>query len=122
MLACRTLIRGGEASFQLDRLAASGEEYRGFPMFIADLRDNNGGSNTYGGDMFGNVCSFYLPYSGLKITCGITIGFMETTQNTEGIGILPDLWVNPADAMDAVLRLIDHYGLKNAQTAAPSAS
>ncbi|MPM95105.1 hypothetical protein SDC9_142256 [bioreactor metagenome] len=81
------------------------------------------GSNTRGGHICGNVCyHLYLPNSGLKIGFGTSLGFAETMENTDGIGIMPDLWVNPDDAMDAVMRLIDHYGLNSEQTAASSAS
>ncbi len=69
------------------------------------------GSNTGGCNFLGNTCDFHLPNSGLSITFGFTITFWETMQNREGIWILPDLWVNPADAMDAVLRMVEYYDL-----------
>lgn len=84
--------------------------------FLYSLRTVNQvvtvGSNTAGATIFGNRMTYYLPHSGVEMGFGPSFGFRETANNIEGIGILPDLWVNPADAQDAVLRLIDYYGLR----------
>lgn len=73
------------------------------------------GSNTVGNYLSGNVCWLYLPYSGMYLQVGTKISMLETTENCEGIGILPDLWVNPTDAMDAVLRMCEYYDLTHAK-------
>ena len=36
----------------------------------------------------------------------------ERAENLDGVGWPPDLWVNPPDALDAVVRLCGYYGLK----------
>ena len=33
-------------------------------------------------------------------------------ENRDGVGYLPDLWVNPPDALDAVARMCEYYGLR----------
>jgi len=33
-------------------------------------------------------------------------------ENRDGVGYLPDLWVNPVEAPVAVARLCGYYGLK----------
>lgn len=70
------------------------------------------GTNTAGVLQFGNVCEFYLPNSGLFLRMGSKLAFYDSTQLSEGIGVLPDLWVNPPDALDAVVRMCGFYGLK----------
>lgn len=70
------------------------------------------GSNTYGCQIFGNVFPIWLPHSGARIQMGASFFFHNRAENTEGVGLLPDLWVNPADAMDAVERLCDYYSLR----------
>ena len=33
-------------------------------------------------------------------------------ENRDTVGYAPDLWVNPPDAMDAVARMCEYYGLR----------
>lgn len=42
---------------------------------------------------------------------GSKISFYDYTGLSEGVGVQPDLWVNPADALDAVVRLCGYYNL-----------
>lgn len=58
-----------------------------------------------------NNVHFYLPHSALELYFGTGLTFCETMENRDGVGYLPDLWVNPPDALDAVVRLRDYYGL-----------
>ncbi|MBR6536979.1 MAG: hypothetical protein IKT67_07235 [Lachnospiraceae bacterium] len=69
------------------------------------------GCNTKGCSAFGNVASYYLPNSGIELYFGSSLAFHDTFENTEGIGIFPDLWVNPRDSLDAVVRMCKYYGL-----------
>lgn len=69
------------------------------------------GTNTAGVLQFGNVCEFFLPHSGLFLRMGSKISFYDYIGLSEGVGVRPDLWVNPADALDAVIRLCDYYSL-----------
>lgn len=69
------------------------------------------GSNTKGAMLSGNICTFYLPHSGVPIQFGTGLSFTDSLENRDRVGFLPDLWVPPEDALDAVLRLRDYYGL-----------
>ena len=70
------------------------------------------GSNTMGCCMTGNLMDLYLPKSGVRVRFGSSLDLYDGTGNTDGRGLLPDLWVPPQEAEAAVLRLISHYGLK----------
>lgn len=95
----------------MDKTAMSAAEF-----FIRDLRSMDNvvfvGSNTAGAFLAGGIRSFRLPNSGMWLTFGTMLSPAEDGSNIDGVGYLPDLWVNPPDAQDAVLRLIEHYGLK----------
>lgn len=69
------------------------------------------GVNTGGCYLVSDNFTCYLPNSGLPVFFGTGLGFHETMENRDGIGYLPDLWVNPPDAMEAVARLCQYYGL-----------
>lgn len=69
------------------------------------------GCNTMGCSTFANNDSYYLPNSGIKLYFGRSLCFYDTLENSDGIGIFPDLWVNPEDSLDAVVRLCKYYGL-----------
>lgn len=69
------------------------------------------GGPTLGCALTPNNISLYLPHSGLPCYFGTGLSFCETNENRDGVGFLPDLWVEPAQAMDAVKKLIEYYGL-----------
>ena len=69
------------------------------------------GCNTMGCSTFANNASYYLPNSGIELYFGKSLCFYDTLENMDGIGIFPDLWVNPEDSLDAVVRLCKYYGL-----------
>jgi len=69
------------------------------------------GSNTMGCLTFGNVPKLYLSHSGIGIRFGTSIAFYDSLENLDGIGFSPDLWVEPSDSLDAVVRLCKYYGL-----------
>lgn len=73
------------------------------------------GGLTSGCYLTANNINLYLPHSGLP--CGIGTGLIsnETNENRDGVGYLPDLWVEPTSALDAVKRLIEYYGLNTEQ-------
>lgn len=93
-----------------DKTTVSAAEF-----FIRDLRTMDRvvfvGSNTFGGLLAGGIRGFQLPNSGLYFSFGTLLSPAEDGSNLDGTGYLPDLWVNPPDAQDAVLRLIGYYGL-----------
>ena len=68
------------------------------------------GSNTGGASLMTNNQTYYLPNSGLAIQFGTGLTLFSE-ENADGYGFAPDLWVPPEDALDAVIRLCEHYGL-----------
>ena len=69
------------------------------------------GGPTSGMALVPNNATFYLPYSGLPCYFGTGLAFCETDENRDGIGFLPDLWVDPTRAMNLTKKLIEYYGL-----------
>ena len=73
------------------------------------------GGPTLGCDLTPNNIRLYLPHSGLPCFFGTGIGFGETAENRDGVGYLPDLWVEPTQAMALTKKLIEYYGLNAEQ-------
>ncbi len=73
------------------------------------------GGPTAGMALVPNNCRFYLPHSGLFCYFGTGLNFWETDENQDGIGFLPDLWVEPTRAMELTQKLIEFYGLNQPQ-------
>lgn len=69
------------------------------------------GTNTAGRLQFGNICDFHLPHSGIFIRMGSRLSFYDNLEKSEGAGVTPNLWVNGRDALDAVIRMCNYYGL-----------
>ena len=69
------------------------------------------GTNTMGCLNFGNIGHLYLPNSGIRLQIGANCAFFQSLEKTDGIGYSPDLWVEPGDSLDAVVRLCNYYGL-----------
>ena len=67
------------------------------------------GSNTRGMMLIGGNFTYYLPNSGLDIFFGVGLHFYQDTDNYDGIGQQPDLWVEPAKAADAVTAMWKYY-------------
>ena len=59
-----------------------------------------------------NNMHFYLPNTGVELYFGTGLCLIETDENRDGVGYLPDLWVNPVEAPVAVAWLCGYYGLK----------
>lgn len=102
--------RGGVSFVLTDKgVASSGE------TAVEFLRTVDGalfvGGPTLGCALVPNNLHYYLPHSGLELYFGTGLSFCETVENLDGVGYLPDLWVDPADALDAVERLVKYYGL-----------
>ena len=93
-------------------VASSGETAVSFFRMAADTLFVGG--PTLGCDLVPNNMNLYLPHSGLQCYFGTGISFHETDENRDGIGYLPDLWVEPTEALEAVERLIEYYGLNSA--------
>ena len=98
-------------------VASSGETAVEFFRMAADTLFVGG--PTAGMALVPNNRVFYLPHSGLSCYFGTGLYFWETDENRDGIGFLPDLWVDPTEAMEATQRLIAYYGLNPATNEAP---
>lgn len=92
-----------------DRATVSAGEW-----FVRDLSSMEHvvfvGSSTGGASLMTNNQTYHLPNSGLAVQFGTGLTLFSE-ENTDGYGFAPDLWVPPKDALDAVIRLSDHYGL-----------
>lgn len=99
-------------------VASSGETAVEFFRMAADTLFVGG--PTLGCALVPNNLAFYLPHSGLACKFGTGLIFCETDENRDGIGFLPDLWVEPTEALEAVERLIEYYGLNPATNEAPA--
>ena len=73
------------------------------------------GGPTCGCYLTANNIDLYLPHSGLHCRVGTGLIFNETGANQDGIGLLPDLWVEPTRAMELTQKLIEFYGLNQPQ-------
>lgn len=89
--------------------ASSGESFAN--MLTLGKRVVLVGTNTMGCLNFGNIGQLYLPNSGISLVFGANCSFFQSLEKTEGIGYFPDLWVEPEDSLDAVVRLCNYYGL-----------
>lgn len=64
------------------------------------------GSNTYGCDFCGDLQYYHLPNSGIIISFGTSLTFYNNMEDNDGIGYLPDIWVNPIDALENTINLV----------------
>ncbi len=75
------------------------------------------GSNTTGAQLCGNVMGLTLPNSGTHFSFGSGIGFQYDTTNKDFRGYEPDIWCNPKTSLDAVMNMVELYGLVDADAA-----
>lgn len=82
--------------------------------FVGDLRTLEHvvfvGSNTCGATLMTNNQTYCLPHSGLSVFFGTSL-MLTPDGNREETGFQPDLWVPPQEALEAVSRLCEYYGL-----------
>lgn len=90
-------------------VASSGETAAKFFRTAADTLMVGG--PTLGCALVPNNLTVYLPHSGLSCFFGTGLSFCETDENRDGVGFLPDLWVEPTQAMELTQKLIEFYGL-----------
>lgn len=92
-----------------DRCGSSGE---GAMSFLKTL-DNVIviGSNSAGYQLCGNVRTIRVPNSGLFVQFGCSFEFKERIESVDYRGYEPDIWCNPADALDAVMNMLIYYGV-----------
>lgn len=65
----------------------------------------------------GSLPKMYLPNSGVSYTFGTTMYWFDNRENTDDIGIKPDIWCNPTDALNASFMLLVREGFMDAETA-----
>lgn len=92
-----------------DNTSSSGESFTN--MLTLGKRVILVGTNTNGCLNFGNATELYLPNTGIELRFGANCCFYQSLEHTDGIGYSPDLWVEPEDCLDAVIRLCNYYGL-----------
>ena len=83
---------------------SAGEEF----VEILQLFENVilAGENTEGLTVSGSPGWGILPHSGLPFTITIGMSVEDVLAGREGIGALPDIWVDPRLALDRVLKFI----------------
>lgn len=64
------------------------------------------GINTYGMMLSGNVGVCMLPKSELVLICGTKISLGEDLSNRDGLGHMPDFWVDPEQALERAVKYI----------------
>lgn len=107
----RWVEREGYTFLLTDRITASSGETA--VEFLHTVENTlTVGIPTSGCSLGANHIDFYLPNTGLRLYFGTGLSFNETMENRDGVGYLPDLWVNPVEAPVAVARLCGYYGLK----------
>jgi len=67
------------------------------------------GENTSGATLVGNIGHFFLPYSNQLVQMGVSLFLELDLSNKEGIGFKPDIWVEPGQALDLVLKFVENY-------------
>lgn len=90
-------------------VASSGES------MIEYLRSMNNvifvGSNSNGCSLVPNNSYKYLPNSGMELYFGQGLCLTDDYKNRDGVGFLPDIWVNPFDSLDLVIKMCSFYEL-----------
>ena len=64
------------------------------------------GSSSAGYQLAGNRIDLTLPNSGVPFSFGTSFGFKFDTTNVDGVGYAPDIYCDPAHALDAALALV----------------
>ena len=67
------------------------------------------GENTMGVSIGGNVCAVVLPYSRYRAVFSVSISLNSDMRDLEGMGMYPDIYVPPNQAVDRVIALIEKY-------------
>jgi len=67
------------------------------------------GSNTSGVSTVGNVATFFLPHSAIPIQMGVSLFLEPDLSMREGIGIEPDIWVDPRGSLELAIKFAKNY-------------
>lgn len=91
----------------LDKNTSSAAEF--FAYYLSKM-DNVTlvGTNTNGCSLTGNCNSAYLPNSNIHLSLSHKLYIHPSFINIEGLGLLPDLWIKPEQALDRVVNYINN--------------
>lgn len=92
-----------------DRCGSAGEDAMSFLKTLDNVIVI--GSNSAGYQLCGNVRTIRVPNSGLFVQFGCSFQFKERIESVDYRGYEPDIWCNPADALDAVMNMLIYYGV-----------
>lgn len=67
------------------------------------------GTNTRGATTVGNVTTYFLPHSTIPVQMGTTLFLELDFSFREGIGIEPDIWVDPKESLELAIKFVDNY-------------
>ena len=73
------------------------------------------GTNTSGTLVTGDVRRYALPRSGIAVIFGAMLNLRPDFSQFEGVGFMPDLWVQPEESLQRALAFIERYGLNRAR-------
>lgn len=92
-------------------VASSGE------TFIEILRSMENvifvGVNTRGAALVGENILYVLPNSNMPVYFGKNLNLSIDLENLDGKGFYPDLWINPDESLDRVLKFIERYDIES---------
>jgi len=71
------------------------------------------GSQSGGWQLGGNGREYFLPHSGLIVCVPQALNLFYDGANVDGKGYAPDLWCDPSTSLDALLNMVERYGLNN---------
>lgn len=77
------------------------------------------GTNTMGCFLSGTMQGIFLPNSKIKLFIGTTFSDLYNEyyngMNPEGIGLMPDVFVNSTEALDLTMKMIEYYGIEKSK-------
>ena len=97
-----------------DRCGSSGEDAMSFLKTLDNVIVI--GSNSAGYQLCGNVRTIRVPNSGLFVQFGCSFEFKERIESVDYRGYEPDIWCNPADALDAVMNMLIYYNMAEGES------
>lgn len=77
------------------------------------------GANSKGCAISGSAQDYWLPHSGVTFGIGGFAKFQGEVRNIDGIGFEPDIWCEPTQAASSALKLLQYYGVLDAESIQP---
>ena len=74
------------------------------------------GSNTAGYVISGNPAHINLPNSRIGAAVPTMMKFDYEEKNLDGVGLMPDVWCNPVDALDYAFNMLEARGMADSST------